>query len=92
MPLERDAEPLPHRAVAAVGRDEIARPDGPFVIVVATFHDGGHTFVVGLERHELRAVLENGPERLGPLPQDRLQPYLGDEDSSRRARGPRHLR
>jgi hypothetical protein len=78
--LERDAQPVSDRAVAAVGRDEVAGADGAFGTVVAALHDRGHAFAVGFGRHELGAVLETGAELLGPLPQNRLETDLRDEE------------
>ncbi len=79
------SEPAPHRAVAAVGSHEVASANRAFGTVVAPFHDRGHAFGVRLERHELGAVLEARAELLDPLPQNRLEADLRDEDSCRRA-------
>ena len=67
MAAQRDAELLAYRAVAAVGRDEVAGAHRSLASVVSVLDDGRHAVGVLLERDELGALLEMRAERLGTL-------------------------
>ena len=79
--LHVDAERLAHRAVGAVGRDQVAGADRPFGAAVARAQGRRHSVLVLREAGQLGREEMLGAERGGAGAQHRLEPDLGDEQT-----------
>src|SRR4029453_5742987 len=80
-----DPEPLPDRAVGAVGGEDVAGADSTLGTAVAGPDRGGDALRILLERDDLRGVLHLGTDLLRLPEQHRLQADLGDEQPRARA-------
>ena len=87
VPLHLDPEAVARRAAVAVGGDDVPRADLALLAGVEVPQRGGDPVVVLLERDDLGAVAQVGPELERLLPQDRLEHVLVQEQP-RRGRQP----